>query len=197
MCLRSLCSRSPRVPIRPDSRLRSICRNPVAGTGIRYTLDESIPTAGSPLYSGPIEVDGEVVITARAFVPGLLPSTPTSEYYIILGSDVLSFNSTVPIVVCSMLGRQLPAASPSTCGQGPYTPGRLLIMGQEAGFNRLTDLPHFQHRVGYRKRGNPDFSCGREKVLLQRRNARLGRQGRRPDLLRLCLAFGLRHVGAL
>ena len=78
--------------------------NPVAGTEIRYTTDESVPTEESTLYTGPIAVNQEMVINARAFVPGLLPSEPSSKYYIILGNDLLNFDSTVPIVICSMAG---------------------------------------------------------------------------------------------
>ncbi len=41
-----------------------------AGSEVHYTLDESDPTVGSPLYSDPIRVSGSTVISARYFMNG-------------------------------------------------------------------------------------------------------------------------------
>jgi hypothetical protein len=44
------------------------------GASIRYTLDGSIPTAGSTLYAGPVTVRRSGVLNAKAFKEGCLPS---------------------------------------------------------------------------------------------------------------------------
>ena len=53
-------------------RIRLQCRT--EGAQIRYTLDGSEPTERSSLYEQPFEADKTVVITARAFKPGMAPS---------------------------------------------------------------------------------------------------------------------------
>jgi hypothetical protein len=55
-----------------------------AGSQIRYTLDGSIPTASSPLYSSPLTLTNTVTATARTFKSGMNPSSPTVEKYTIV-----------------------------------------------------------------------------------------------------------------
>jgi hypothetical protein len=57
------------------------------GAGVRYTLDGSIPTAASELYTGPINIAGvatKAVVTVRAvgFKAGQVPSSVTTRTYI-------------------------------------------------------------------------------------------------------------------
>lgn len=140
---------------------------PVAGTEIRYTLDETVPDENSTLYTEPIDIEEEVVIAARAFQPGLQPSKPIFRHYLILGPDLLNFSSPIPVIVCSTLDRRM-RNSPGGCGQGPYTDGRFLMFTPgESGRAALTDGVNFEHFVGYRKRGNlgPRRPCGREKFF--------------------------------
>ena len=141
----------------------------VPGTEIRYTLNSTVPTEASTLYTRPVSVDQfqEVVMVARAFQPGLQPSKPIYRHYLILGSDVEDFNSTIPLVVISTLrGKRIPSPSPSTCGLGDYTDGRFLAVNPgDDGRAWLVDPVDFEHAAGYRRRGNPDFSCGRTKFF--------------------------------
>ena len=135
---------------------------PVEGTEIRYTTDETVPNRFSTLYTGPIDITGDVVIAARAFQPDLLPSKPVFKHYLTLGANVINFSSSIPIAVCSTLGRDIPGTQ--SCGNGPYTPGRLfLFIPGDDGRARLSDPASFEHRTAYRRRGNPGFSCGRPK----------------------------------
>lgn len=53
------------------------------GALIRYTLDGSTPGTGSPVYAGPIPVDGTRTLSARAFRAGWAPSAVTSGTYVI------------------------------------------------------------------------------------------------------------------
>src|SRR5690606_16410649 len=52
-----------------------------ANVQIRYTLDATIPDAGSPVYSGPISVTGNTVLRARAFRDNFIPSPTESRTY--------------------------------------------------------------------------------------------------------------------
>lgn len=52
------------------------------GQTIRYTLDGTVPTAKSPVYSGPISVRDATVIRARLFRDGFVPSTTASRTFL-------------------------------------------------------------------------------------------------------------------
>lgn len=59
-------------------------RNPNAEGEVRYTLDNSIPTAESPLYSGPVEIARNTIVRATLFVDGQAASVPATGYFRIL-----------------------------------------------------------------------------------------------------------------
>lgn len=64
----------------------------LSGTGeIRYTLDGSLPTADSRLYSGPISLDATTVVRFAAFEADKLPSDVVTAAYII------NENHTLPV----------------------------------------------------------------------------------------------------
>lgn len=63
---------------------------------IRYTLDGSVPTEGSPLYETPFELTKTTVIRARSFDPGCVPGETATLNYIINEGHVL------PVVCLSM-----------------------------------------------------------------------------------------------
>jgi gliding motility-associated-like protein len=73
-----------------------------AGAEIHYTLDGTVPTQTSPLYTGPIAIDATTVVRARAFNDGT-NSPPgfveTNTYFI---------NDTHGIYIISISGDQLP-----------------------------------------------------------------------------------------
>lgn len=51
------------------------------GATIRYTTDGTDPTESSPVYSGPIFVDDDTMIKARAWKTGMNPSAVAAEMY--------------------------------------------------------------------------------------------------------------------
>lgn len=50
---------------------------------IRYTLDGSLPTDSSPLYTAPLSVSRTTALRAVSFEPGALPSRPLNLSYIV------------------------------------------------------------------------------------------------------------------
>ncbi len=54
---------------------------PTAGVELRYTIDGSEPTDDSPLYVGPIVIDGNIRLRARAFSDGMAPSADVDATY--------------------------------------------------------------------------------------------------------------------
>lgn len=63
---------------------RLTIRNPNPTGDIRYTLDNSIPTATSPLYAGPVEIARNTIVRATLFVDGQAASVPATGYFRIL-----------------------------------------------------------------------------------------------------------------
>ncbi len=59
-------------------------RNPNRVGEIRYTLDNAIPTAASPLYSAPVAITRNTIVRATLFVDGQAASVPATGYFRIL-----------------------------------------------------------------------------------------------------------------
>jgi len=59
-------------------------RNPNAVGEVRYTQDNSIPTADSALYTGPVEIARNTIVRATLFVSGKPASVPATGYFRIL-----------------------------------------------------------------------------------------------------------------
>lgn len=65
----------------------------LSGEGqIYYTLDGSVPTMNSDLYTGPLELSGTTVVRARSYCEGKLPSK------VITASYIINENHTLPVI---------------------------------------------------------------------------------------------------
>lgn len=62
---------------------QSVTLSGPAGATIRYTLDGSVPTEASPVYTGPITISSSSSLRASAFADGALPSLPVTASYAI------------------------------------------------------------------------------------------------------------------
>jgi bacillolysin len=62
-----------------------------AGASIRYTLNGTQPTESSALYSAPISIFSDTIITAKAFKSGMTPSSSTVAQYRFLGTLLHDF----------------------------------------------------------------------------------------------------------
>ncbi len=70
-----------------DQPFNLVLSSETPGAEVRYTLDGSIPTTASELYTGPINIIGVpskavVMVRAVGFKPGQVPSTVTTRSYI-------------------------------------------------------------------------------------------------------------------
>jgi hypothetical protein len=115
---------------------------------IRYVLGKTnLPDLTSPVYSGPIRITNTMQVRARAFVDGLLPGSPKSEQYVMLGSSVLGFKSDLPVVILHNYGS----------GAVPRT-GEQFVMMQifepRNGVTSLTNAPDMTQRARFRLRGS-------------------------------------------
>jgi hypothetical protein len=72
---------------------------------IRYTTDGTRPTTNSPVYSSAITLTRSMVIQARVFQDGLLPSAIIVQTYNLLGSSAAGFSSNLPLLIINTSGR--------------------------------------------------------------------------------------------
>ena len=77
---------------RPLTGENAVTINVPANSTVRYTLDSTDPNESSPVYAGPIEVETNTVIRARAYRDGVEASQIISETYLI------SVYHTMPVI---------------------------------------------------------------------------------------------------
>lgn len=72
---------------------------------IRFTVDGTRPTTNSTIYTNSIAVTRSMVIKARVFEDGLLPSPIVVQTYNLLGTAAAAFNSNLPLLIINTAGR--------------------------------------------------------------------------------------------
>jgi hypothetical protein len=119
------------------------------GAEIRYTLDGTIPTSASTLYTGPLNLTTSVLVRARTFAPPLLPGPVSTEGYVQLGASVINANSDLPYIILHNFGRGAWPAS------NPDMPGFVAVFEPGAnGRSSMTNAADFTSRVGANIRGS-------------------------------------------
>ena len=88
---------------------------PFSGLEIRYTLDGSVPTADSFLYTNPITLTTSAMLQARVFdasdQPTLEPSAMTAATFIAASEQLRDRSSDIPIIILDTIEDRLPGSS--------------------------------------------------------------------------------------
>lgn len=141
----------PSGPIEQPFNLTLACE--AANAVIRFTMDGSFPAETNKAmftYSAPITISNIVQVRARAFAPGLLPSAPRSETYLMLTNSAVnmgSLTSSLPIVVLSTLkSASVTSTKNTTVHISLYEPVR--------GLTSLRNSPTMVSRGGIKTRGS-------------------------------------------
>ncbi len=114
---------------------------------IHYTLDGTVPTTASTLYTGAIMLVGTKDVTARVYEPDKAPGAPVSRTYVALASDAASRSSDLPIVIIDT-------------GTKSITDGSLVrvlsvfIDVGDGGRAKITGAASFAGRGGIKMRGS-------------------------------------------
>lgn len=122
----------------------------VAPAEIRYTLDGSIPTSGSPLYTAPIPLSATTLIKARSFQPGRAPGEVAAGAFMKISSALAAQTSDLPVIVLenfnagAVPNQQVLQASYFSLFEPDGTTGR----------TSLTALPTVANRTGIKRRGS-------------------------------------------
>lgn len=112
---------------------------------IRYTLDGSVPTLASPVYSQPLVLTASTIVQARVFESDLLPSTPVLRAYTLLNAGFGEFSSNLPIMIVQTGGQGIP--------QDQRVRAALTIFEPRDGRARLANAPDFESAVSIEVRG--------------------------------------------
>ncbi|MBK7998621.1 MAG: lamin tail domain-containing protein [Verrucomicrobia bacterium] len=120
----------------------------------------NVPSASSPLYTGPITVDQTLQVRARAFETGKLPSTPISKTYIEISPDVVNFSSDLPMVIVHNFGQgTLP-------GTGDQT-AVIATFDNDLDRSSLTNKPNLVSRIGLNDRGSSTQGQAKQNMAVE------------------------------
>ncbi|HEY2952532.1 MAG TPA: CotH kinase family protein, partial [Verrucomicrobiae bacterium] len=75
-----------------------------AAAEVRFTLDGSVPTTNSPRYAAPLQISNSCVLHVRAFGQ---PGSSAAETYTLLETNLLDFNSNLPLVLIQTFGHTI------------------------------------------------------------------------------------------
>jgi hypothetical protein len=87
----------------------TLSSSPAPGT-IRYTLNGSLPTTGSAIYTVPLQLHGNAMIRAQAQLGGIWGQA-AEAHYTLLDATVTNFTSNLPLVIIDTLGHGIPDGS--------------------------------------------------------------------------------------
>ncbi|MEJ0091479.1 MAG: CotH kinase family protein [Limisphaerales bacterium] len=119
----------------------------LSNAAIRFTLDGSLPTTDSTLYTAALPVSGSVQVRARAFLPGLMPGVLHSETYLQLDTNLSKTNSNLPaIVIYNFHAGDVPVDNDQFVNMAFYEP--------QNGVTRLTNAPTLNLRAGIHLHGS-------------------------------------------
>ena len=127
---------------------------------IRYTLNESVPTASSTLYTGPITLTTTTQIRAVAIGANGKLSTRTSQTYIALNSNLLDNTTNLPIVIVDTLGGSIGRSSFANAFFGVIEP-------PVEGRTRLTDEFTTETRGGIHIRGSSSAGFAKKQYRVE------------------------------
>ena len=132
------------------------------GAVVRYTTNNTVPTASSPAYSAPFTVNATATVRARIFAPDRLPGPVGSRTFLKLGSSLTNyhgsgqpFSSNLPIIVFDSFG--VPVDQYSDPGAArPFRSTYAVVIDKDAvssGRAIITGPANFQGRGGTHVRG--------------------------------------------
>jgi hypothetical protein len=108
---------------------------------IHYTVDGSLPTTNSAIFSTPLVISASAVVKARTFQEGLLPSEIVAKSYLLLDSAAANFSSTLPVMIYSTGGRGI--AQDILPGQ-PRTFASVAVFDTFRGRSSVSRKPDYQ-----------------------------------------------------
>jgi hypothetical protein len=149
------------------------------GQTIRYTLDGSLPTAGSQAYEVPIELTDTTLLRAVLLGPNASEFPEFgAQTYVALDADAASFSSDLPIVLLERHG----ASSIETDSNDLRTTSALFFARGANGRAALRSEAALSSRAGVRVRGQSSRSFPQKSYSLELWNAETDSDAHHPVL---------------
>jgi hypothetical protein len=130
---------------------------------LRYTLDGSVPDTNSLRYAGPVQLTNSALLKVRAFANGKA-SDIAAEFFTLADTNVLSFTSSLPLIVIQTLGRTLPTPS-----NAPAWMQVINVATNSA--SRLTHAPEFSGHASLKPRGYTSMRYPKRSLTVETREA--------------------------
>ncbi len=121
----------------------------------------NVPTATSPIYTGPISITQGTQVRTRAFQAGLFPGEPRTQTYIPIDAGAASQTSDMPMVLLYNFGA---GAVPSTY---IAQPGVIFVFEPVNGRASLTNIPVICERMGFHLRGSSTLGQAKGNFALE------------------------------
>ncbi len=147
---------------------------PDTNAEIRYILINSTAlartnvflTATSPVYAGPLTIDGTMQLRARAFPKSgaFLPGPLRSESYIQLNPNVLNFNSDLPLIIIHNFGQ---GAYPAAEGAQTELNSVFVVIDSNTERSTLTNAPVVFSRAGINTRGSSTLGYAKKSFAVE------------------------------
>lgn len=136
------------------------------GSVVRYTLDNTIPSAASPVFPPTLTVSTSTNVRARVFTPGYLPGPVSSRTFLLIDGSLSNYNgsgqpfqSHLPVIVMDSFGQNVDAVTDSAQPRPHRFTYSVVIDKSPGGFASITSpVVDFQGRGGTHVRG--DSSSG-------------------------------------
>ena len=142
---------------------------PIPSLQIRYTLDGTVPTENSLLYTGPVTLTSSAWLRARiidtSLNPAFAPSNTASGSYIAIHTELETRDSDLPILVIDTLGQSFPGTDSSDFAASTVTlfdtdP----VTGRSQMHNGIVDYSGFG---GLRRRGSSTGGIGKPPLAFE------------------------------
>jgi hypothetical protein len=142
--------------------------SPTPGAKIRYTLNNTVPTEDSALYTKPIVVDGSMAVRARAFAAGWLPGEPVSELYTYIDRTLTNFSTRLPILVIEAYGQTLAPDMQERAAAGLV----VIDVPKSTGKATFSTEPEYLGRAGIEGRGQTSWGFPKKPYNVELRDER-------------------------
>jgi hypothetical protein len=135
----------------------------LADATIRFTTNGSEPSESSTAYTEPVAISTTVVLKAKTFKDGFLPSATLVQNYFLVDSSVANFTSNLPIFVLIPSG---------AVGSTTLTPGQFLLIDRgEDGRASITGPAFFAGNMGIKTRGSSTEGTPKRSYAFEVRDA--------------------------
>ena len=159
-----LFSRPGGVFMGPNPLVVAITTPKAPGSVVRYTLNNTIPSASSPAYTAPFSLTNTTTIRARVFTPGLLPGSVSSRTFLSMDPTMANFagtgkpfSSSLPILVADSFGVAVDSSGRNAGSSviGAFWPAYAVMFDTDpaTGHSSIAGAPDFEGRSGFHVRG--------------------------------------------